>query len=155
MLKQKHKEEMMLRKQKNAEMEALHAKNQIVNFTDKIIEKDRLLKDLQQQINHNSLLINENLANYTLITDEEWEKFRFEFLKGYPVFLPALRQKIENITPSEERLSALLYLKLTTGQIASTLGISDESVSRSKRRLKLRLNLSQNHKLEDYLLSLA
>nr|WP_157246980.1 hypothetical protein [Pedobacter panaciterrae] len=155
MLKQRHKEEMLLRKQKDAELEAHHAKIQIVNFTENIIEKDQLLKDLQQQINNNSTLINENLANYTLITDEEWEKFRFEFQKAYPHFLPVLRQKIEHITPSEERLSALLYLKLTTSQIASTLGISDESVSRSKRRLKLRLDLSQNQKLEDYLLSLA
>lgn len=155
MLKHRHKEEMMLRKQKNAELEARHAKNQIENFTDKIVEKDKLLKDLQQQINNNSTLINENLASYTLITDEEWEKFRFEFLKGYPHFLPALRQKIDHITPSEERLSALLYLKLTTDQIANTLGISDESVSRSKRRLKLRLNLSPNQKLEDYLLGLS
>ena len=99
--------------------------------------------------------LNESLLQYTLVTDTEWEKFRLEFSKAYPDFLPSLQQILPAINPAEERLATLLCLKLTSNQIANTLGIGKESVGRSKRRLKQRLNLETGAKLEDFIYGLT
>lgn len=151
MLQQKHLAEKIFQKQKDAEREVRRARVQMVNFTQNIIEKDRLIQDLQKQVDEENGQVVKSLLNYTLITDIEWEKFRLEFSMAYPLFLPALHLKIISITPAEERLATLLYLKLTAGQIANTLGIGKDSVGRSKRRLKQRLNLKKEEVLEEYL----
>ncbi|WP_379089782.1 helix-turn-helix transcriptional regulator [Pedobacter sp. UC225_65] len=155
MLQQKHLAEETARKQRLVEQEAERAKTQISSFRANIIEKDNLIQRLQQQINVENEQVNKSLLNYTLITDTEWEKFRLEFFMAYPLFLPALQEKIPAINPAEERLATLLYLKLSTNQIANTLGISKDSVGRSKRRLKQRLNLSTEDLLEEYLSKLV
>jgi DNA-binding CsgD family transcriptional regulator len=155
MLQQKHLAEETMRKQKLAEQEAQRAKAQITSFTANIIEKDNLIQKLQRQVNIENEQVTKSLLNYTLITDSEWEKFRLEFFMAYPLFLPALQEKIPLVNPAEERLATLLYLKLTTNQIANTLGISKDSVGRSKRRLKQRLSLSADDLLEEYLSKLV
>ncbi|HEY1202017.1 MAG TPA: LuxR C-terminal-related transcriptional regulator [Niastella sp.] len=44
-----------------------------------------------------------------------------------------------------------MYLDLSNQQIANTLGISKDSVTRGKRRLKQRLNLQSDDVLEVYI----
>lgn len=155
MLQQKHLAETLTRKQKKAEQEANQAKGQIISFTENIIEKENLIVNLQKQLAEGNEQLNESLLKYTLVTDTEWEKFRLEFSKAYPGFLPSLQKMLPSINPAEERLATLLCLKLTTNQIANTLGISKDSVGRSKRRLKQRLNLDADAVLEDFICRLA
>jgi hypothetical protein len=155
MLKQKLVAETLIRKRKQAEQETMQAKREILSFTENIIEKQNLITSLQKQLASDNEQLNESLLQYTLVTDTEWEKFRVEFCKAYPNFLPSLQKILPSINPAEERLATLLCLKITLNQIANTLGISKDSVSRSKRRLKQRLNLGANAILEDFICGLA
>lgn len=155
MLQQKYLAEELKRKQKLAEQEANQARAQILSFTENIVEKENLIINLQKQLSIGNEQINESLLQYTLVTDTEWEKFRMEFSKAYPSFLSSLQQMLPNINPAEERLATLLCLKLTPNQIANTLGISKDSVGRSKRRLKQRLNLDADMVLEDFICRMA
>jgi len=154
-LQQKHLAEVLISKQREAEQEANQAKAQISSFTENIIEKENLITNLQKQLTIGSEQLNESLLQYTLVTDTEWEKFRMEFTKAYPSFLPSLQKVLPTINPAEERLATLLCLKLTPNQIANTLGISKDSVGRSKRRLKQRLNLNADVVLENFICLLA
>ena len=155
MLQQKLVADTLKQKRKLAEQEANRAKNQVKAFIENIIEKENLILSLQEQLATDNEQLNDSLIQYTLITDTEWDKFRVEFTKAYPRFLPLLHTKLPTINPAEERLSALLCLHLTTNQIANTLGIGKESVGRSKRRLKQRLQLNTEDKLEDFICGLA
>lgn len=150
MLKQKNEAAEIERQRKLAEIEVLQARKQIISFTESIIEKEKLIEKLQSQ-NHNNPDIVQHLSSYNLLTDVAWDEFRLEFAKAYPRFFNKLKSELTQITPAEERLAALLYLQLNANQISGTLGISKESVGRSKRRLKNRLNLPSNTPLEDYL----
>lgn len=147
------------RQHEQAEQEAQNAREQIASFTSHIIEKNNLIEALQQQLVSKETPEQEDeipasLLQYTLFTDNEWEKFKSEFAKAYPDFLQTLRERIEQITPAEERLAALIYLQLNTYQIANTLGISKDSVQRSKRRLKKRLDLPEPVTVEEYIYNL-
>lgn len=155
MLQQKHLAAELRQKHQLATREVIQAKELISNFTKSIVEKEQLIDSLQEQLEADNKQINQSLLQYTLITDEEWVKFRSEFSKAYPRFLPSLHKLLTNITPAEERLASLLCLNLTSNQIANTLGISKDSVGRSKRRLKNRLNLDVGNNLESFICKLV
>ena len=158
---QKYKTAILERKRQMAEMESKRAKEQIAIFTQQIIDKDNLISKLTEELSLQPEVTNsgntaaiESLLQYTLLTDSEWEKFRLEFSQAYPNFFPAFKKRVAQPTPAEERLAALIYLDLTNQQIANTLGISKDSVARSKRRLKQRLTLNADEMLEEYVRSL-
>jgi hypothetical protein len=147
------------RRHEQALQEVQRAREQIAAFTNHIIEKNNLIDALQQQValkdqSEQNTAVTAHLLQYTLFTDDEWEKFKSEFAKAYPDFLQILRERIEQITPAEERLAALIYLQLNTYQIANTLGNSKDSVQRSKRKLKKRLNLPEPVTVEEYIYNL-
>jgi tetratricopeptide (TPR) repeat protein len=155
-LKNKYKLEMIRRKKELAEQEIEDAKKQIAGFMDHIIDKNNIIDSMQKQISVNkesqeNEMTTEKLSQFMLISEEEWEKFRMEFRKAYPLFFSRLRERLPQITPAEERLSALIYLKINNYQMAKMLGIERDSVFRARRRLRQRLELPDALTLDDYL----
>ena len=76
------------------------------------------------------------------------------FEKIYPGYFTRLKMKVPDITVAEQRMAALVYLQLTSKQMASILGISLDSVHKSRQRLRHRIGLSTEIKIEDYLTSI-
>lgn len=155
-LKTKYKLEAVRRKKEQAEQGIENAKKQISGFMDHINEKNDLIDSMERQLRESqesleNKMTMEKLSQYVLVSEEEWEKFRIEFSNAYPSFFTLLRQRVPQITPAEERLSALIYLKINNYQIAKMLGIERESVFRAKRRLRQRLDLPDTVMLDDYL----
>jgi len=160
-LKAKYKAAQLERERQQAENEAEQAKAQIKTFIANIREKEELINHLKQTIDKNYIAENgqkqvmlDNLQSHVLLTDGEWYKFREAFQKAHPLFLPQLKELMPNLSPAEERLASLLSLQLNNLQIANILGISADSVARSKRRLKQRILLPPNEALEDFLFKL-
>ena len=160
-LKARYEAEILEQKRSAAEQGIKEAQEHIKTFTSNIQEKDKLIRNLKQAVLQNSnvsetekLAINNSLLNFVLVTDAEWIKFREEFSKAYPLFFPRLQQQVFKITPAEERLACLMCLQISNKQIANMLGISIDSVSRSKRRLKQRMAIPEDQTLEDYIGSL-
>lgn len=138
----------------HAEQQAVDARDRITVFTNHLIEKNNLIDSLRVQLEQSkeaATEVTERLLATPLLTEEGWENFRLEFSKAYPHFFNALRKNAEGLTPAMERLAALTFLQLNNYQISNTLGISKESVARSKRRLRTTLNLATNEVLEDYI----
>jgi DNA-binding CsgD family transcriptional regulator len=162
MWRQKYKTAILERKRQMAEMESKRAKEQIALFTQQIIDKNNLIDKLTSALTSQPEIVVaekntafESLVQYTLLTDGQWEKFRMEFFRAYPDFFPAFKKLVLQPTPAEERLATLIYLDLSNQQIANTLGISKDSVTRAKRRLKQRLNLQTEEVLEVYIRNLT
>jgi len=137
------------------------AKQSLQQFRSQMVEKDKLIENLSQSLKKNELkdsfdekLLNKNLLEYVLVTDEEWRRFKEDFNKVYPLFYPRIHAILFDLTSAEERLASLIFLQMSNKEIANTLGISADSVARSKRRLKLRLPLEPKQTIETYILSL-
>lgn len=154
-LKALHQEELLKHERAASEQEITGAKERIAAFTRHIMEKEKLIANLERTLNVSGIstgekaAIDTNLLNYVLVTDQEWIKFRDEFSKAYPLFFIRLRHRLPQINPAEERLACLICLQLDNRQIANMLGISPASVGRSKRRLKQRISVPENLSLED------
>ena len=136
------------------QQEAASAKDQLKMFTQNIIEKTNLIEKLESQIkgkettSEQHVIITE-LSHQTILTEDDWSKFKSLFEKIYPGFFIKLKDKFPDITLAEQRMAALTRLQLTSKQMAAMLGISVDSVHKTRQRLRQRLRLSQESSLEE------
>ena len=158
-LKSRHKEQLAVEQKKAADAEIVIAKEQLRSFTQNITEKTNLIEQLQQQVNDRALTTEQqelisNISSLTILTESDWEKFKTIFEKIYPGFFIHLKEKVSDITIAEQRMAALTRLHFSVNQIASMLGISANSVYKTKQRLRQRLHVGSDLDLEDILSSM-
>ena len=155
-IKFRYRQQLALQQKAAAEKEMATAKEQLSMFTQNLIEKTNLIEKLEQQVANKKLSFEQQqLANelslQTILTEEDWEKFKTLFEKIYPGFFRNLKEKVTDITLAEQRMAALTRLHLSINQIASILGISPNSVYKTRQRLRQRLNLQPEKNIEDIL----
>lgn len=83
-------------------------------------------------------------------SDKEAE-FRRSFTAFYPDYIPALHRLSPDITRTDELIAMLIILELSSDEIALTLGISKIGVNKARSRMRKRLGLAGETKLEDFL----
>ena len=142
-------QEKSLRLQKQiVEDELSRAKADLVVFIDNLHEKNALVDAItselerlsqMQQRSHEQQQIAEaqqNLRSTSLLTNDDWDEFQRRFERVHPHFFIQLRTQFPDITPAEERLLALSRLAINTRQMSRMLGISPESIRKTKYRLR-------------------
>ena len=135
------------------------AKTELKMFTQNIVEKTLLIEKLEQQVkaheyNADEHQIIEELSNQTILTEDDWLKFKMLFEKTHPGFFTKLKEQVSEITQAEQRMAALTRLHLTTKQMAAVLGISANSVIKAKQRLRQRFNFETDLHVEELLTKL-
>jgi tetratricopeptide (TPR) repeat protein len=86
--------------------------------------------------------------------DNNWDQFTKAFTETNVGFFDRLREKHPDVTKNELRLSALLSMHLSSKEIGAILNISDEGVRKARYRLRKKLVLSTEDKLDNYLAQL-
>ena len=94
------------------------------------------------------------LSQQTILTEDDWDKFKSLFEKIFPLFFQRLKNTTAEITIAEQRMAALIRLQLTTRQMASMLGISIDSVHKTKQRLRRRFNIGADANMDEYIASI-
>lgn len=144
---------MELEKEK-VEAELKQARKDVEQFLNKIEEKNQLinkivneLKQLQETYDDRKSELGRTLTelrNTSILTDEDWTHFLSGFDKLYPEFILKLRTIQPKITTSELRFLMLVKIGLSTKRMADTLGVSPNSVRVTWRRVKDKLNASED-----------
>ena len=80
-------------------------------------------------------------------------KFRKVFAGAYPHFLPDLRGDFPDLTPNDELVAMLIYVRQNTDEISLTLGISRASVNSARYRLRKKLALDKDTDLDRFIAS--
>jgi tetratricopeptide (TPR) repeat protein len=155
-LKSRFQRQLAFQQKVAAEKELTAAKDQLEMFTQSIIEKTRVIEQLEQQVATKPLTdeqqqLASELSRQTILTEEDWEKFKALFEKIYPGFFIKLRETAPDITVAESRMASLIRLHLNTKQMASMLGISTDSVYKLRQRLRKRLQLDDELATETFL----
>jgi tetratricopeptide (TPR) repeat protein/DNA-binding CsgD family transcriptional regulator len=158
-LKTKMKMEKMAQEKLLMEREVASAQDQLRLFTENVIEKTNLIEKLEMQVKGKEVTSEQHsiiseLTQQTILTEQDWYKFRSLFEKIYPGFFIKLKDKFPDITVAEQRMAALTRLHLTTKQIASMLGISLDSVHKSRQRLRQRFQVGAETNLEELVANL-
>jgi DNA-binding CsgD family transcriptional regulator len=155
-IKSRYERQLAFQQKEAAEKEMVAAKEQLNLFTQSIIEKTKLLEQLEQQVatkplNEEQQQLASELSHQTILTEEHWEKFKTLFEIVYPGFFLKLKEMVPDITVAEKRMAALTRLHLDAKQMAAMLGISLDSVYKIKQRLRKRLQLNDEAATETYL----
>lgn len=125
-----------------------------------IIQKNRVLKELQKEVQ--GITIRDktkvlqlqkigNLIDESFEFDRDWEEFQRRFDQVHANFLSRINFLHPHLTDSEIRLSTLIRMKLSSKDIATILGISQDSLRISRYRLKKKLSLEKSQNLKEYL----
>ncbi len=83
-------------------------------------------------------VIDINIFETRILNDEDVSAFKSYFEKAYPMFLMNVRKKWPSITSAEERLLMLIKLKIKSKEAADILGISNDSIKKSRNAFRHR-----------------
>ncbi|MDZ4747385.1 MAG: tetratricopeptide repeat protein [Saprospiraceae bacterium] len=144
-----------LDEKRKAEQDAAQAREQLDVYTRHLREKTNLVETLRDQLMIREMTEDQMqqisaLAQHTILTEEDWEEFKGMFEKVYPGFFHSLKHQSPDITLAEQRMAALCKLQLPTKEAANLLGISPNSVNKTRQRLRNRLGLDPEANLEQY-----
>ncbi|MBO9204159.1 MULTISPECIES: tetratricopeptide repeat protein [Niastella] len=123
--------------QKNQSLEDLRNKLEFLVKDDKRDQK----KQLQQLIQH---------INQSFNHDQYWNEFRETFEQLHQPFFDNLKKHTEELTSNDLRMLSLIKLNMASKDMATLLGISQDSLRVSRYRLKKKLNLSQDESLTGF-----
>jgi tetratricopeptide (TPR) repeat protein len=149
--RQRLKYKLAIQQKQIAENEAQSAKDQLQLFTQTLLEKNEQIEQLSSQLHHIRQQSGDELIHQTILTDDDWNRFRQLFEKAHPGFFERLKKAAQGITTAEARLAALLKLDLDNKQMASMQGISVSSLRGNKTRLRQRLNIAVENGLEEFI----
>ena len=148
-------------RKKELESELEYKSRQMTTHTLNMMQKNKVLKEMTNDIVDISKRVDTNIKqdlkrlkfqlNQSLKADKDWDEFRMYFEQVNRTFFSKLREVLPNISPSEERLAALIKLKMNIKETASVLNISPSSVKMARHRLRQKLNLPQETDLYDFI----
>lgn len=125
----------------NQFLENLRNKLQVMVKDDKRDQKkqmNQMLTEINQSFNH----------------ERNWKEFTLAFEQVHQQFLEKLKKFSNELTSADMRLIALLKMNLDSGDIATLLGISTDSLRVSRYRLRKKLNLAQGDNLSAFIQAL-
>lgn len=148
--------------QKNAMEADLELKSkELTTHTLHLIQKNQLLEQLKSKLNDvlkddkrdqkKELKQIVNLISFNNNQDKNWNDFRIIFERVHENFFERLKKYNTALTSSELRLVALLKMNLGSADIATLLGISQDSLRISRYRLRKKLNLEEGENLSAFL----
>ena len=131
--------------------EIKNAHEQLKNFMENSIRKNELIENLQQQLVQHNMQLNQDLLNQSILTENDWLRFKDMFEKANPGFIQKLKSLAADITTAEIRFAALTFLNIGNKHMADMLGVGVDAIRKTKSRLRQRLQLQPDIELEGFL----
>lgn len=133
---------------KHSELEL--ATQQLDNYASRITEKEKMVEELEEKLgnaDHSEFLV--QLQQSTILTEEDWIKFKQLFEQVHTGFLNRLQDKLPGLSPAEKRFMVLAKLKFSNREMAAALGVSTQSIRVTRHRLLKKINLPEDSSLEE------
>ncbi|OQP44039.1 hypothetical protein A4D02_11250 [Niastella koreensis] len=154
-----------LKQKKNKEL-LNNAVRQLHYYIESVREKNQLINQFKQEIEllhaqpEQYIMLQEKeeiaakLKQYSILTENDWNEFRNLFEKVQIGFFSTLKQRFPDLTPSEQRLLALMKLNLSKREMAGMLGIAPDSIKKTRQRIRKKINVIDDVALEELVASL-
>ncbi len=131
---------------KNTNDNLAHQKKELDTYINSIIEKNDLILKFGKEEGIN--------LPKKILTEEDWLKFKNYIDQIEPNLILKINKSHPDLSKGELRLFLLIRIKLNTLSISSVLGISKESVQKSRTRLRKKLAVSAPDSLENLIYSI-
>lgn len=110
------------------------------------------LKEIKHQVNGSRQLSDK--INQILNYDEGWLTFKLQFEQVYPQFFKRLTGESSGLSDNDIRVSSFIRIGLKSKEIAALQGVTPRAVEKARARLKKKLELPVDIKLDEYLKNL-
>lgn len=163
-LKSRNKEERLAAQKEAAGQQLKAAKERLSDFKQSIIEKNRIVQKIEAELKHTQQEIEslktitndetlgasleEKLQDIAILTDRDWREFVLIFEKVHHGFFDGLEHNYPDLTPSEVKVLALIKLDLSNKEMALILGVGTSAIRQTKSRLRKKLALTSDTKLQ-------
>jgi len=135
-----------------------HKERELVSTTMHVLQKNELIRKLKTEIDAiNNEINNDQLYAFSKemkgLTSQAgvWENFSYHFEQVHPSFFEQLKKKHPKLTRNDFTLSAYIKIGLGNKEIASLMQIAPDSVKSAKKRLKKKMNLSADERLQEFI----
>lgn len=143
-----------------AHSELQHTQGALNTSTKLLAIKNQLIEELKMRLTRRHLAPaegdapspaeNPDLNGIKILNDADWSRFRERFDQQVPGFIHQLKVNYPALTTAEVRLCLLTKLHFNSVEIAQALGISKDSVYRSRHRLSKKLGLADTGDLDGF-----
>jgi len=126
------------------------------NMLDQFKTDLELMKNIQvkEEMDEKRIEQLEYLNNATILTEDDWNKFKELFEQVHKGFFIRLKERLPNLTQAETRLLCLTKLELDTRHMAAIIGVSFNTIEQTRYRLRKKLNLSKEDSLSAIIASI-
>ena len=137
--------------------EVIELKNkELATSTLKLIEKDEIVEEFGIVLKSKKWaaeprFLKNFIRNWDLNRNRNWEEFQTRFTSINSSFYKRLHSSYPNLTASDDKLCALIKLKLSSKEISMLLGLSNESVHTKRSRLRTKLGLDRHVNLTEFI----
>ncbi len=142
--------------------EMIHRDKELVNQTMGIIQKNKFLMKLKNELHRVQKSTNDDelkskltslsrRVNKEIDNKQQNQVFEIYFDEVHEEFFKRLKERYPELSPREMRMSAYIRMNLTSKEIAVLLNITDRGVEISRYRLRKKLNLSRDTSLSTFL----
>ncbi|MFA6059873.1 MAG: tetratricopeptide repeat protein [Taibaiella sp.] len=159
-LKHHLKQVAMLAKKVQAEHDLKAATRGLENFTRHLQEKNLLIEQSGQEIERLRIALDDTeqetnevlqqIYSTTILTDEEWTRFKLLFEQVHKGYLQRLKNKMPELTPADTRFIVLSKLNLSNKEMAGILGVQADTIRSYKHRLRRRFDLPEDASIKEF-----
>ncbi len=119
-------------------------------FTENILEKNKLIEQLQSRNpEEDKTELFQQLQQSTILTEDDWQAFQLLFDKAHPGFIHRIKETLPGLSIGELRYFVLARLNLSTKEMAAMLGVSPNAIQVMRHRIRKKLDLPDNIALEE------
>lgn len=151
LLKQRLHRQELLAEKKISEAELRSAVAQLDVIRKSLSDRNELVLQLETSVKttHDTEVFLA-LQQSTILTEEQWEHYRALFERAHPGFLQRLKDKYPELSPAEIRFMVLARLDYSNKEMAATLGVSGQAIRTTWYRIRKKLQLVDDLKVEDF-----
>lgn len=132
-------------KQRDADEMLRSSQSKLEHYIHTIREKNNVIEAIEIQLakhsngngnGHEGSAHQKDIKQIVLLTEDDWKEFKQMFSEVYPKFFEQLHIDYPGLSQGEVRLLALCKLQLSSREMTNMLGISIESLRKSRYRLR-------------------
>jgi ligand-binding sensor domain-containing protein/DNA-binding CsgD family transcriptional regulator len=143
----------------------IHRDKELANQTFHLIEKNKFLLKLKDELRKLNAQISEDHLTSRLNqlirridkdidNEKQWEVFETAFDDVHEDFMKSMKERYPQLTPRDLKLAAYLRMNLSTKEIAALMNISVRGVEISRYRLRKKIGLDRDMNLTSFVLEL-
>lgn len=164
-LKQKKDKEIYELEVRRAEDEIQNARQLLASYTERLQTNSQIIQNFEAQMlqlkeesqsatehdheDKETVETFDKLNSFTILKEDDWKEFKSLFSKVYPDFFRKLHDKHPDLTQSETRFLALSKLGLSIKEMGHTLGVSPNSVRKTRERLRKKITITEQEFLKE------